>query len=105
MGIGAQLAEEIEKEFPQITGCAMQSEDKERMAVSVKRRLEGKSLQLPDDRDLISDIHSIRRIVTQGNKVRFEAPRTSKGHADRFWALALAVDSATTEVAPRIAFV
>ena len=41
-------------------------------------------------RELISQIHSIKRRVLPSGKVAFDAERTSRGHADRFWAVALA---------------
>jgi phage FluMu gp28-like protein len=37
------------------------------------------------------DIASIRRIVTSAGNVRFDAPRTSAGHADIAWALMMAL--------------
>lgn len=49
------------------------------------------------------DIASIRRIVTSAGNVRFDAPRTSKGHADRAWALMLALH-ATNGAAARTAY-
>ena len=49
---------------------------------------------IPDDKDLINDIHSVKRHVTASGGFRFDAERTSKGHADRFWALGMAHHSA-----------
>jgi phage FluMu gp28-like protein len=40
---------------------------------------------------LRADLCSIRREVTTAGNVRYDAPRTDKGHADRAWALALAL--------------
>ena len=40
-------------------------------------------------REFISQIHSIKRLVLPSGKVAFDAERTSRGHADRFWAMAL----------------
>jgi phage FluMu gp28-like protein len=40
------------------------------------------------------DVCSIRREVTKAGNVRYDAPRTDKGHADRAWSLALAVHAA-----------
>lgn len=36
------------------------------------------------------DLASIQRVVTRAGNVTYDAPRTSEGHADRAWALALA---------------
>lgn len=41
------------------------------------------------------DVRSIRRIITTAGNVRYDAPNTEQGHADRAWALALAVHAAS----------
>lgn len=43
---------------------------------------------------LRDDLSAIRRSVTAAGNVRYDAPRTSQGHADRAWALMLAVHAA-----------
>ena len=45
---------------------------------------------LPRERELVSQVHSIKRRILPSGKVSFDAERTSRGHADRFWAIALA---------------
>jgi phage FluMu gp28-like protein len=40
------------------------------------------------------DVASIRRIITTAGNVRYDAPHTDEGHADRAWALALALHAA-----------
>jgi phage FluMu gp28-like protein len=45
---------------------------------------------LPRDRELVAQMHSIRKHVTPAGRISFDAERDSKGHADRFWAVALA---------------
>jgi phage FluMu gp28-like protein len=45
---------------------------------------------LPRERELVSQVHSIKRRVLPSGKVSFDAERTGRGHADRFWAIALA---------------
>jgi phage FluMu gp28-like protein len=46
------------------------------------------------------DIASIRRIITEAGNVRYDAPHTDEGHADRAWALALALHAAGSGYAP-----
>jgi phage FluMu gp28-like protein len=41
----------------------------------------------------------VKRYVTPSGNVRFDAERTDKGHADRFWALAEVINAATQPVA------
>jgi phage FluMu gp28-like protein len=43
---------------------------------------------------LKEDLCSLRRIVTKAGNVRYDAPHTDAGHADRAWALALSVRAA-----------
>jgi len=52
--------------------------------------LQRRDVSLPRERELISQIHSIKRRVLPSGKVAFDAERTARGHADRFWAIALA---------------
>lgn len=56
---------------------------------------------LPDKAEadgMRDDIASIRRIVTAAGNVRFDAPRTAKGHADRAWALMAALHATSGSV-------
>lgn len=43
------------------------------------------------DPQLALDVASIRRLITSAGNVRYDAPRTKAGHADKAWALALAL--------------
>jgi phage FluMu gp28-like protein len=52
-------------------------------------KLDDYALGEPDA--LKHDLCAIRREVTSAGNVRYDAPRTDKGHADRAWALALAL--------------
>ena len=42
------------------------------------------------------EIAAIRRIVTPAGNIRYDAPRTKDGHADRAWALALALHATSS---------
>ncbi|MFW6337163.1 MAG: terminase, partial [Phycisphaeraceae bacterium] len=84
-------------------------ESKERWATDFKILLQRRDVMLPRDRDLVGQIHSIKRRVLPSGKVSFEAERTSRGHADRFWAIALACQkergppqATTTEIGVRV---
>lgn len=96
-GLGMQLAEELQNEFGFFEPVMFTNEIKERLAVRTKRVFEAKEIQIPDDQNLISAIHSIRKTVTATNNVRFDAQRTQEGHADEFWALALALEAGTQQ--------
>ena len=93
-GLGMQLGEELHRSFPLIEQVTFTNDSKERLAVLSKRQFENRAIQIPDDSKLITAIHSIRKMVTQANNIRFDAERTQDGHADEFWALALGVYAA-----------
>lgn len=92
-GIGRNLAENLAADFPSIAeGVTFTAPIKERLATNVKIMMQQQRIDLPADRILKSDINSVVRRVSANNNVVFEAKRTKDGHADRFWALALACD-------------
>jgi phage FluMu gp28-like protein len=93
-GLGMHLADNLSKDFPQVVREKFSEHSKEVWCNDFKILLQRKMLELPRDRDLISQIHSIKKIVTAGGHVKFDADTNSKGqkgHADKFWACALAV--------------
>jgi phage FluMu gp28-like protein len=76
---------------------------KEEMATGLYSALAEEELRLPktlsigteDEAALLrGDISSIRRVVSDAGNVKYEAPRTDAGHADRAWALMLALRAA-----------
>ncbi|MBN2717907.1 MAG: terminase family protein [Deltaproteobacteria bacterium] len=89
-GIGMNLAENLSRDYPQVIPEAFSNESKERWATDFKILLQRRDIILPRDRELVGQIHSIKRRVLPSGKVSFDAERTNKGHADRFWAVALA---------------
>jgi hypothetical protein len=52
--------------------------------------LQRRDVTMPRDRDLVAQIHAIKRRVLPSGKVSFDAERNARGHADKFWAVALA---------------
>jgi phage FluMu gp28-like protein len=91
-GLGAQLAEEASERFgPRVEGVSFTSQVKEDLAVTAKRAFEDRRLRIPADRRLREDLHSLKRSVTRAGNVRYAAERGGESHADRFWALALAL--------------
>ena len=50
-------------------------------------------ITLREDPELVQDVKAIRRIILESGKVVYDAPRTALGHADRAWALALALQA------------
>ncbi len=95
-GMGSPIAERLEKEFgAKIEGILFNTESKEIMAQNIKIGLQRKEFILPNDKRLHHQIHSIRRIPTIGGHFRYDADRDENGHADSFWAFALANNACT----------
>lgn len=89
-GIGMNLAENLARDYPQVVAEVFSNESKERWATDFKILLQRRDVVLPRDRELVAQIHSIKRRVLPSGRVSFDAERTASGHADRFWAVALA---------------
>jgi phage FluMu gp28-like protein len=100
-GLGLQLAEEAEERFgPRVEAVHFTAPVKEDLAATLRRAFEDRLLRIPPDRDIRRDIHSVRKAVTPAGNVRFDAERSEGAHADRFWALALAVHAAGAKAGP-----
>lgn len=96
-GIGTQLAENMEREFPQAQGVDFTNQTKELWAVEAKLRAQRAEVPIPLDRDLMYQIHSIRRTVTAAKNSRYDTEGNEKHHADMFWAWALAIWAGKTD--------
>lgn len=92
-GMGMQQAEELHREYP--AKCEpvdfAKSGVKSSIALNLKRSFEEKRIEIPDDRDLKADLKAVKRLITEAGNVRYDANRSDLGHADRFWALGLAI--------------
>jgi phage FluMu gp28-like protein len=63
----------------------------------VKQAFEERRVRIPDNREVRADINAVKRFVTPAGNVRFDAEHTDRGHADRFWALAMVVNAASRQ--------
>lgn len=99
-GIGMNLAENLSREWPDVVIAEdFTGPNKERWCTDFKIRLQRRQLRMPRNRDLIAQIHSIKKSVTPAGRVTFDAERDSKGgHADKFWSAALAARKERGEV-------
>ena len=68
---------------------------KERLAYPVRGMMEDRKLRLPYDQVVRADLRAVTKTTTAAGNIRFTAERTREGHADRFWALALALEAAS----------
>lgn len=93
-GIGGNLAENTEKRFPgKAVGVDFTNASKTLWATDTKMLVQQRKARLPVDREWARQIHSIKRQVSV-NATTFDAERTERSHADKFWAWALALNGA-----------
>ena len=94
-GIGMNLAENLRSEFrSRVEGIALVGQVKESLAVDLKIAFENEAVAIPRDRELIGQVHSIKKTPTGTGYARFDTEKNDRHHADKFWALALAVHAA-----------
>jgi phage FluMu gp28-like protein len=99
-GIGMMLAEHLVQKYGAIVEpVTFTAALKERLAPMVKQAFEERTVRIPDNREVRADINSVKRFVTPAGNVRFDAEHTDRGHADRFWALAMVVNAAAEPAA------
>jgi phage FluMu gp28-like protein len=90
-GMGAPLAESLEREFgPRVEPVNFTAAVKEDLAYRVRRRMEQRLDVIPEDREIARAFGAVKKLVTVAGNTRFDAERTELGHADEFWAKALA---------------
>jgi len=91
-GIGRQFAERAAQRYgSKVEGVSFTGPVKESLAYPLKAALEDKTFKLPDDPKIFAAFRSIRKETTSAGNVRFSGDRTADGHADEFWAAALAL--------------
>lgn len=95
-GLGIGWVDDAQDKFGEhrIEGVTFSAAVKEALAYPVRSAMEERTLRIPDDRAIRADLRLVTKQVTGAGTVRFTAERTPDGHADRFWALALAVQAA-----------
>ena len=99
-GMGAPLAESLQQEFgPRVEPVMFTVAVKEDMAYRVRRRMEQRLDLIPDAPPIARAFGAVKKLVTLAGNTRFDAQRTDLGHADEFWAKALADLAAEQPVA------
>lgn len=100
-GLGRQFAERARQRYGsyRVEGVTFTPAVKESLAYPLRSALEDRRLKIPEDKHIRADLRAIKRDTTAAGHIRFHADRSASGHADRFWALALALH-ASTHVTP-----
>lgn len=102
-GMGEAVLEQAQRAHghTRVSGVLFSPAAKLDMATRLKDRMEDRRLRIPaGDAKLRADLHSVERHVGQTGIPRLLADREGGSHADRFWALALAVSAAAGDKGP-----
>lgn len=96
-GLGMQLAERAAEKYGsyRVEPVRFTAPVKEQLAYPVRSLFEDRAVRIPWDDKVRADLRAIRKTTTAAGNIRFDADTGPGGHADRFWALALAVESAS----------
>jgi phage FluMu gp28-like protein len=91
-GQGEPQCERLQSEFgkAKIEGVLFTQASKAILAIGIRSGLENHEFLLQNDRKFQGQIHSIKQIPTVGGNFRYDSERDKTGHADSFWAWALA---------------
>jgi phage FluMu gp28-like protein len=101
-GLGIGWADDAQDKFGEfrVEAVTFTQRSKEAMAYPVRGAFEDKLLRIPYDPKIRADLRAVTKQVTSTGNVRFTAESTPDGHADHFWALALAKQAASSPSAP-----
>lgn len=96
-GLGIGWGDDAQRKFGEhrIELVTFTPKVKEALAYPVRGQMEDKKLRIPYDPHVRSDLRAVTKETTVAGNIRFTAERSDEGHADRFWALALAIHAAS----------
>jgi phage FluMu gp28-like protein len=96
-GLGIGWVDDAQDEFGKyrVEGVTFTGPVKEALAYPVRGGMEDRKLRIPNKPQIRADLRKVTKTVTPAGNIRFMAERTRDGHADRFWALALANHAAS----------
>lgn len=92
-GIGRQFTERAQKRWGEykVEAVNFTGPVKEELAYPLRAAFEDKTVRVPNSPKIRADLRAIKKETTAAGNIRFTADRGKNGHADRFWALALAL--------------
>src|SRR5262249_19208940 len=97
-GIGRQLVERAQKRFGnyKVEPVTFTLAVKEELAFPLRVAFEDRTARIPDEAKIIASHRAVRKEPTASGNVRFVAESNATGHADDFWAHALALHASKT---------
>lgn len=101
-GMGEKPVEDAQTLYGEhkVEGVLFTNSTKQELAFELRRRFEDKQVRIPADQDIRRAHHAVKKTTTVAGNIRFDAERTAKGHADEFWAHALAIHAASNPSGP-----
>ena len=93
-GLGMSLAERLMYKFGpgKVTSYHFTTDIKSILSNNTYLAFEKGRVRLPRNRDLIAQIHSIKKSITPSKNVKYDVSKGTKGHhGDKYWALAMAI--------------
>lgn len=99
-GLGIGWADDAQDKFGEhrVEAVTFTGPVKETLAYPVRSLMEDRAVRIPSDPAIRADLRLVQKTTASAGNVRFVAPSTDDGHADRFWALALAIHAASSPV-------
>ena len=101
-GLGIGWADDAQDKFGEqrVEAVNFSGQVKEALAYPLKGAMEDRMVRIPDDPKIRADLRKVQKTTTAAGNIRFVAESTPDGHADRFWALALALHAGSNPSAP-----
>lgn len=101
-GMGEKPVEDAKRRYGEsrVEGVIFSGPVKLDLATGLKQRFEDRRCRIAVEQDLRNAHHAVKKIVTSAGNPRFDADRDDHGHADEFWADALAKHAAGNPVGP-----
>lgn len=96
-GLGIGWTDDAQDKFGKyrVEGVTFTPAVKEGLAYPIRSAMEDRKVRIPFDGQIRADLRQVTKQVTLAGNIRFTAERTVDGHADRFWALGLAIHAAS----------
>jgi len=89
-GIGEDMAEELSDYSWRVDPIHFTNEWKEEICADFRIRLEEQMIGIPNKKEVKTQIHSIKRKVTESGRFIFDAEKNKDHHGDIFWSIAMA---------------
>ena len=101
-GLGIGWADDAQDKFGEnrVEAVTFTAPVKEALAYPLRGAFEDRTFRIPEDPVIRADLRKVQKVVSAAGNIRFVAESTPDGHADRFWAAALALHAGADPAAP-----